>query len=668
MSQFQALIGEKLGSYRIDAVLGSGAMGVVYRATDEKRGRLAAVKVVHGELSQGKKVQDRFKREYDILNKFRHPAIVRNLAWGKFRGTWYIAMEFVQGTTLDLILQERGALPWREVVNLGIQVCDALHYAHERGVVHRDLKPSNLMITSDGKVKLTDFGIAKDLDKTALTATGRTLGTAAYMAPEQIRGTPPVSHKTDLYALGIVLYQMLVGNPPYEGTSAIVLMHCHMNEDPRRPSDKVQEIPKALDELVVALMAKAPADRPFDAAAVELTLTQLRDKAERGASIAMVWPTPGSPAANPPRAGATTGTGGSRPDSSLTDRPRRKPRKTGTLASLTSTLFGIRARAGTDESVSPLLSRGALEIVGLVLALVAVGGLILYLVWPLSQEALYHKAEALMASKYRVNWLTARDDYLDALDRRFPNNPYHEQTRKWRDRILLDEVEGRAAVLASPGESRLREPKNRAENLFVATHNSAAAESKQHHDPLVVTQWKGLATQLNPDDPEERKWYLLALDRADQLEHAIRDRQQFIEKQLQIADEAARAGHPEQSDAIRKELIEQYGGYPYLNDLLPNVPMPATVPPPKASAPSAPVPTPGPDSPRAATPPAQTPATGSPPAQPGAPDREAQPKPSTPDEPARTSDSQVLQEVNQQSFSEFRSYDWTLIDGHEPVR
>ena len=122
------------------------------------------------------------------------------------------------------------------MVDLGIQICDALQYAHQHGVVHRDLKPSNLMLAADGKVKLTDFGIAKDLDATQLTGTGRTLGTAAYMAPEQIRGNPPVSHKTDLYALGVVLYQLLVGKPPFEGSTPVVLMHSHLNEPPPRPS------------------------------------------------------------------------------------------------------------------------------------------------------------------------------------------------------------------------------------------------------------------------------------------------------------------------------------------------------------------------------------------------------------------------------------------------
>ena len=164
------MIGEKLGSFRIEAVLGSGAMGVVYRGTNEKRGRPAAVKVISGEIAQQGKAHERFEREAEILQQFRHPNIVRFLALGRFQGTSYFAMEYVPGETLEQFLAERGPLPWREVVDLGIQICDALHYAHEHGVVHRDLKPSNLMVTEQRQIKLTDFGIAKDLDATALTA------------------------------------------------------------------------------------------------------------------------------------------------------------------------------------------------------------------------------------------------------------------------------------------------------------------------------------------------------------------------------------------------------------------------------------------------------------------------------------------------------------------
>src|SRR4051794_37677771 len=191
-------------------------------------------------------------------------------------------MEYVAGETLEQMLRRRGPIPWREIVDLGLQICDALHYAHEHGVVHRDLKPSNLMVSEKGQVKLTDFGIAKDLDATALTAPGRTLGTAAYMAPEQIRGTPEVSHKTDLYALGCVLYQMLTGQPPYPGKTAVIMMNHHLSQPPPRPSGKNPEMPLALDRLIVQLMAKDPPDRPWDAAAVAHVLTELKEKSDRG--------------------------------------------------------------------------------------------------------------------------------------------------------------------------------------------------------------------------------------------------------------------------------------------------------------------------------------------------------------------------------------------------
>src|SRR3954453_17326748 len=284
------MIGEKLGSFHIEALLGTGPMGVVYRATNEATGKSAAVKVISTEIAKQGKIYERFRREAEILQQFRHPNIVRFLALGRFQGTAYFAMEFVAGENLEQLLARRGALPWREVVDLGIQICEALHYAHEHGVVHRDLKPSNLMVSEHGQIKLTDFGIAKDLDATPLPATGRPPGTAAYMAPEQIRGTPEVSHKTDLYALGVVLYQMLTGKPAFSGASAVVLMHCQLNQPPPRASTKVPEIPKALDDLIVKLMAKAPADRPWDAAAASLALTELQDKVAKGEKVAMVWP------------------------------------------------------------------------------------------------------------------------------------------------------------------------------------------------------------------------------------------------------------------------------------------------------------------------------------------------------------------------------------------
>jgi eukaryotic-like serine/threonine-protein kinase len=620
MSQIQALIGETLGTkypYRIESVLGSGAMGVVYKATDLNKGRPAAVKVVSGELATGKKVQDRFEREAKILQQFRNPSIVRFLGYGKYRGTYYIAMEFIQGNTLEKYLTEVGPLPWREVVDLAIQVCDALHYAHERGVVHRDLKPSNLMVTEDRKVKLTDFGIAKDLDATSLTATGRTLGTAAYMAPEQIRGTPAVSHKTDLYALGVVLYQMLVGRAPYEGSSPVVLMHCHLNESVPRPSAKVQEIPKALDDLVVALMAKTPAERPWDAAAVGVVLTELRDKAERGEPIPMVWPSAGSAAANPPRAGAFPG--------ATSPARKKKARKNTLFSTLTGTFHTTRSRTLGDAADGENSRRAIVETLLLLVALVAIGGLIVYLVWPPGQDYLYKQAEGLMASSNRHDWVRAREEYLDPLDRRFPGNPYHEQTARWRDKILLDEAESRSIYLAGDRITPINEPKDNAERLFRFTNEVAVRASRQGDDRAAWEAWKQMAASLKADDKDDRPWYLLAVNRGAQLETAMQERRRFVETQLRLAEEALRTGRPNQAITIRSKLYDQYGGYTDLQDLLPRVvdpPVPGRTAAPPAdtarppSPPAAPSPKPdtgvaSPSSPEA-DPPASQPSAGTP--------------------------------------------------------
>jgi eukaryotic-like serine/threonine-protein kinase len=567
MSQAQSFVGEKLGSFRIESVVGSGAMGVVYKATNEKTGRIAAVKVVSTEFAQGGKIRDRFEREAEILQQFRHPNIVRFLAVGRFRGTSYLAMEFVDGSTLEKSVLDRGSLPWLEVVELGIQICDALQYAHQHGVVHRDLKPSNLMIAADGKVKLTDFGIAKDLDATALTGTGRTLGTAAYMAPEQIRGNPAVSHKTDLYALGVVLYQLLVGKPPFEGGTPVVLMHSHLNEPAPRPSARLHEIPKVLDELIVTLMAKAPADRPWDAAAVGMKLTELRDKASRGDSIAMFWPS-SKAGAKSARAAANAGVVAAANSSIAGDYSsaalKKKSRKSAATGRERTAIGGRFGR----------LDRSKLETGALVAALLAIGGFIAYVVWPPSASYLYRHAESLMASSRRSDWRMARDEYMKELEDRFPDHPYRQQIREWRDKILLEDAEGRGSNLTSGLNINLTKPNTDTERKFKITHELAAAASDRGDDLTAVRQWQGLADQLKEaaaphkeGDPEERQWYLLGLRRVGQLENAIRDRREYVEKQMAIADAAFRAGRPNEAITIRSKLVDQFGKYTDLADI-----------------------------------------------------------------------------------------------------
>src|SRR5205823_11849827 len=173
-----------------------------------------------------------------------HPNIVKYKGSGRYHKAPFYIMEYVEGESLDHILHRRSRLPWEEVIDVGVHLCAALQHAHDKGIIHRDLKPSNLMILKDGTVKLTDFGIAKDADVTALTAANSTVGTAAYMSPEQCRGVRDITLKTDLYSMGIMFYELLTGRKPFLGETAMEVFLQHANKtDFRRPAQMVMEVP-----------------------------------------------------------------------------------------------------------------------------------------------------------------------------------------------------------------------------------------------------------------------------------------------------------------------------------------------------------------------------------------------------------------------------------------
>jgi serine/threonine-protein kinase len=232
-------------------------------------------------LGSSEAATKRFTREVQILKQLQHPNIVKYLGSGKYHGSPFYVMEYVQGESLDRILARRTRLPWEEVIELGILLCAALQHAHDKGIFHRDLKPSNLMILKDGTVKLTDFGIAKDADVTALTAANSTVGTAAYMSPEQCRGVRDITLKTDLYSMGIVFYELLTGRKPFTGETPMEVFLQHANKtDYKTPGQIVLEIPIWLDTLVCQLMEKEPAKRPINAAAVADALRLIKEKIE----------------------------------------------------------------------------------------------------------------------------------------------------------------------------------------------------------------------------------------------------------------------------------------------------------------------------------------------------------------------------------------------------
>lgn len=285
------LVGQQFGPFTIDKELGSGAMGTVYRGRYTKTGQIMAIKVMApGFGTTNAAAADRFEREITILKQLNHPNIVRLFGAGKQHGARYFAMEYIEGESLDRVMARRGRMTWEEVVALGQQLCAALQHAHEKGIIHRDLKPSNIMVLADGTLKLTDFGIAKDTDMDALTATNCTVGTAAYMSPEQCKGQSDLTHKSDLYSLGILFYELLTGKKPFNADNAMEMFVQHVQGTFERPSRMVLEIPVWLDTLICQLLEKKPEQRPFDANMVAQTLGGIQEKvaAQQSAGVEAV--------------------------------------------------------------------------------------------------------------------------------------------------------------------------------------------------------------------------------------------------------------------------------------------------------------------------------------------------------------------------------------------
>jgi serine/threonine-protein kinase len=286
------MIGTRLGNWVIDKELGRGGMGRVYLAHaepppeslpsggGEHRGAQAAVKVLAAELAQDPGFFYRFQREIEVLGQLDHPNIVRFYESGSHNNVPYYAMEYVEGRNFEELLHEQGRLPWKDVLELGLQVCPALKHAHDRGVIHRDLKPQNLLRTADGTIKLTDFGIAKVFSGTRLTSEGGIVGTAEFLSPEQAAGKQ-VTKRSDLYSLGVVLYTLLTGRTPFDGANIIDLLHKHRFAQFDPPRDIVAGLPHELDEVVCQLLAKDPAKRPADGHVLYRQLDSIRRKFER---------------------------------------------------------------------------------------------------------------------------------------------------------------------------------------------------------------------------------------------------------------------------------------------------------------------------------------------------------------------------------------------------
>jgi serine/threonine-protein kinase len=276
--------------YRVVSRVGSGGMADVYGAEDLQLGRRVAVKLLHERFAQDAEFVERFRREASSAASLSHANIVSVYDRGEWNGTYYIAMELLEGRSLDAIVREEAPLTPERAIEITEQVLRAARFAHKRGVVHRDLKPHNVIVDDEGRVKVTDFGIAR-AGASEITQTGSIMGTARYLSPEQAQGEA-IGPRSDLYAIGILLYELLTGTVPFEGESVVAIALRHLSEPPRPPSTLVSSISPNLDAIVLRALAKDPANRFADADDFLAALAGERERlrAEDGSKTASFAP------------------------------------------------------------------------------------------------------------------------------------------------------------------------------------------------------------------------------------------------------------------------------------------------------------------------------------------------------------------------------------------
>jgi predicted Ser/Thr protein kinase len=268
-----SLLGTAFGGYEVQALIGRGAMGSVYLARDTALNRPVALKVLLGSLARNPAMVRSFHREAQAAAPLRHPNIVRVYAAGIEAGTPFIAMEYVPGETLDRFLRRKGQVAWQTALYIGGQVAEALTCAHRAGIIHRDVKPANILLDRSGRVRLTDFGIAN----AATHETQGVIGTPQYMSPEQVRGVQ-LTPSTDLFSLGVILYQMMAGKPPFEAITPIALINRITTEEPVRLNRLRSDIPDDVARIVALLLEKRPENRPASAQDLAAALGRLQQE------------------------------------------------------------------------------------------------------------------------------------------------------------------------------------------------------------------------------------------------------------------------------------------------------------------------------------------------------------------------------------------------------
>ena len=540
-----------IGPFRVIRQLGVGGMGMVYLVEYIKNGQSFALKMLSPGLLSDKRVNARFEREIRILKRMKHANIVRVFGWGKHEGQRYIVMEYVDGGSLEDRLRKKGRLNWKQALTATRQVSLALEYLHNQGIIHRDLKPANFLLTRDGRLKLSDFGIARDTEATALTERGKTVGTYAYMAPEQISGQDEISKKTDLYALGIVLFEMIAGRTPFTADTPPQMLFHHLEDDPPDASEFAPDCPPEIDRFIDRLLEKKPEDRPFDALAVHTELGELREKIDSARSTATGGRRDGTKSVSESDweylksafGVAGQGDGAMSPAAAAAEKKKKKKKK----------------RKIKEHEFVPFYEQTWFLATCLVLILVGVT----YAMWPLSGGDLYARARAAMETDDVEQWHDAQKDYIDVYLEKYPDGEHHVEMLAFDDRIevrslrkrILDRLQRGMLPRSSAGkrfgnawryedfgdpETAIRRYLNFAEGVENGSIQLDEYEQDRHYVQLVNNQIAALKAAYDP----------------------LPQTAAVINRKLTEADEHANAGNVPDAESIWDDVSTLYKRIP----------------------------------------------------------------------------------------------------------
>lgn len=520
-----ARVGEVLhGRYRLDRQIGQGGFAQVFLGADLLLQRYVAIKILNPDLIEQAGEHDflpRFMTEARAAAALNHPHILTVHDYGQADHLAYLVMPYIDGGTLHDRLRARQPLDVAVVGKYLRQVASALDYAHQRRLVHRDIKPQNMLLRADDDyLFLTDFGIVKVLSAASSQTRTGIMGTVAYMAPEQIRGAPPVSHRTDLYTLGCVMFEMLTGKLPFTCDSTAQMLYHHLGEPPPRVSSLVMDCPVWLDHLVNQLLEKDPLKRPHDASAVAQALREVQEKVAAGAGMA-----------------AHAASGG---PSALTTLEGKQDK--------TEVRKLIKGKKKKKGKKTPFYERAWFLAACLLLTI----GLGAWLLRPASESKLFAQIETMMANNEAVHRYKARELCQELLER-FPQGEHAGQARQFLDSMDMEKAERRLADDLKHG----RKPATEGARLFAEAWNF-----EQFGDRVTALEKYQGMVDLLPDDGNERPFVNLARRQIAALTGKTdlsADRAAFLEARLNDADKLNEEGKIVEARSLWSSIVTLYG-------------------------------------------------------------------------------------------------------------